>query len=223
LKANQTKASDRSLQKLTQDAVTPPADFNYLTMRPDELRKRLGMRGAALTAQEAAILQALDTALPVDFDRVPLTTLLEHLRAKTKQRFYLDPAGLDEAGIDYDRPITLKLKKATVRELLKKALAERGMDYVVASDGIMVVTREKALEKMTVRQYQVGDMLGCRTRPRAAVLRTAEVLIQAIKNAVNAGQWDASGASITYHEATEALVVRAPAEVHLRMRYAGTR
>jgi hypothetical protein len=216
LKNTKAQGSDRILQKATQDAAGSATDFNYLSMKPDELRKRLSMRGPTLTAREAALLKALDSV--VDFDKVPLTTILEYLRAKTKQNFYMDTAGLEEAKLDYETPVTLKLKKATARELLKKALDNRGMDYVLASDGIMVVTREQAVLRMTVRQYQVGDMLGCRTRPRAAVLRTAEVLIQAIQNTIKPGQWG-NGASITYHETTEALVVRASAEVHLRMHF----
>ena len=66
-------------------------------------------------------------AADVEFDAVAFGDALEVLRGLCAANVFVDPKGLEAAGVELDAPVTVpKDKKATVKSVLSKVLAEAG-------------------------------------------------------------------------------------------------
>lgn len=192
-----------------------PSYWQQLT----ENRKKIV--GPRLTAREVALLKALNSTLSVDFTNAPLRDVFEYLQEKTGQAIIIDEGSLREAGTDYDDPVNFKVKKVTVRTILRKILADRGLAYVLREGTIQVVTAQRAREIMVVRTYPVDDLVGPDWRfgpflGRLQMYANVQNLINAIMTGVEPSHWQPNGGpgNITFNEAGMALVVRASAEMH---------
>jgi hypothetical protein len=176
---------------------------------------------AKLHPKEVALLKTLNSTMNADFDERPLKEVLDFIQEKTGLSIVVSKLSLEEAGIDYEDRVTFKVPRVTVRTILKKILADRGLTYVIKEGALQVVTPMRAREMMVVRSYPVQDLLGGDPRfgpfvDRAIMLNNANSLINTIKNAIEPGIWDTNGgsATITLYEPTMSLIVRAPAELH---------
>ena len=182
-------------------------------------------RQQKLTAKEKALLKMLNSTLSVDFKDTTLKEALELIQEKTNNALpiFLDEGSLKEANIESDEPVTFKVRKATVRTILKKILADKGLTYVIKEATIQVVTPQKAREMMVVRTYPVGDLLGSNNpfldpfgfQQLAAI----NALINVIKTTIEPSIWE-QGGTITFFP-PGSLIIRAPAELHYQMGFGG--
>ncbi len=177
--------------------------------------------GPKLTAQEVALLKALNSTLSVDFNGARFREVIDYLQEKTGQPIVVDEGSLKEAGADYEDPVTFKVKKVTVRTILRKILADRGLAYVLKEGTIQVVTAQRAREMMVVRAYPIDDLVGADPRfgpflGRLQLYANVQNLISMIYGAVEPSHWQPNGGpgTITFTEAGMALVIRASAEMH---------
>jgi len=182
-------------------------------------------RQQKLTAKEKALLKMLNSTLSVDFKDTTLKEALELIQEKTNNALpiFLDEGSLKEANIESDEPVTFKVRKATVRTILKKILADKGLTYVIKEATLLVVTPQKAREMMVVRTYPVGDLLGSNNpfldpfgfQQLAAI----NALINVIKTTIEPSIWE-QGGTITFFP-PGSLIIRAPAELHYQMGFGG--
>src|SRR5262249_17371567 len=150
---------------------------------------------------------------------------IDYLMEKTGQTIVLDPDSLKEAMVEYDDPVTFKGKKLTVRTILKKVLADRGLTYIIQEGTIQVVTPQRARETLVTRAYPVGDLassLDMRFPPlvrRLQMLQNVAQLIDLIQNTVEPSSWQANGGlgTISFYEPTMSLVIRQTAEMHYQL------
>jgi hypothetical protein len=178
-----------------------------------------------LTAKEKELLKMLNSVLSVNWDKTPLKDALEYLQDKTGQSILVDENSLREAMVEYDDPVTLKQKKLSVRVILKKILADKGLTYVIKDATIHVMTPEKAKSYMVARAYPVGDLLPVYMQQMGPFLNTARQaqglrqLIQAIIDTVDPASWQANGGSgtIGFHAPSMSLIIRQSAEIHYQM------
>lgn len=178
--------------------------------------------GPKLTPQEVALLKALNSTLSVDFNGQRLREVIEYLQEKTGQAIILDEGSLKEANVEYDDPVNFKVKKVTVRTILRKILADRGLGYVLREGTIQVVTAQRAREMMVVRSYPIDDLVGGidpRFGPfmgRLQLYANVQNLINTIYSGVEPSHWQPNNGpgSITFFEPSMALVIRASAEMH---------
>src|SRR5262249_48943637 len=112
-----------------------------------------------LTAKERAILRALDSEISVRFENSRLEDVIEYLEAMTGLPIVLSPAALEEAGVSYDSPVTLRVKGVTARFVLRKVLAELGLGYVIRNETVEVVTPAQVRENRVTRVHYIGDLL----------------------------------------------------------------
>jgi hypothetical protein len=135
----------------------------------------------------------------------------------------IEESSLKDAMADYDDPVTFKSNTLNVRTILKKVLADRGLTYVIKEGSLHVVTPQKAREHMVVRAYPVAELLGTEDRniwgplwKRAFELQHAQTLVNMIQTSVDPAMWNINGGpgSVTFHEPTRALIIRASAEMH---------
>jgi hypothetical protein len=181
--------------------------------------------GNQLTEKEVNLLRSLNSTMAADFNMTKFRDVLDLIMEKTGQAIIVDEGSLREAMVEYDDPITFKVPKVTVRTILKKVLADKGLTYILKEGTIQVMTPQKARETMVVRTYPIDDLVGG-TDPmygpflgRAVMYQNVQNLINTIQRAIEPGLWDVNGGpgSITFFEAGRALVVRAPAELHYMM------
>lgn len=175
-----------------------------------------------LTEKEITLLKALNSTLSVDFKDSQFKDVIEYLQEKTGLAIIVDEGSLKEAMVEYNDPVTFKVKKVTVRTILKKILADRGLSYILKEGTVQVVTAARARESMVVRSYPIDDLVGGGNRlygpfvNRAIMLSNVQTLIQTIQNAIDPSLWNVNGGpgSITFYEPTRSLQIRAPAELH---------
>lgn len=202
---------------------------------PLELPKdwaRISERGKPkLTSKEVALLKALNSTLSINFDKTRLSLVIEHLQDKAGLTILVDGASLKDASVDlYEDTVTFKVSKVTVRTILKKILADRGLTYVIKEGMVQVVTQQKAREMMVVRAYPINDLVATNDPifwgpilNRAFMLQNAQMIINMIQSSVEPSQWNINGGpgSITFHEPSMSLVIRASAEMHYQMAGSG--
>ena len=198
---------DRSASQIMEQRITPR--FLAATER----------RQQKLTAKEKALLKMLNSTLSVDFKDTQFKEVLEYLQEKTNQPIIIDEGTLKEANIESDEPVTFKVKKATVRTILKKILADKGLTYVIKEATIQVVTPRQARDMMVARTYPIGDLMGA---PNPLFdpfgfqqLAAVNSLISVIKSSIDPSIWE-EGGSITFFPPAS-LIIRAPAEMHYQM------
>src|SRR5207253_667559 len=109
--------------------------------------------GNKLSAKEIALLKAMNSTLSVDFKGNSFKEVLEYLQVKTGLTIIVDENSLKDAMVEYNDPVTFKVQKVTVRTILKKILADRGLSYILQEGIVQVVTAQRARETMVVRSY----------------------------------------------------------------------
>ena len=212
---------------LTDRDVTLPKDWAARS----EMRKKL--TGPQLSPKEVALLKALNSTMSVDFKDHAFKDVLNYLMDRTGQTIIVDQASLKDAMVDYEDPVTLKVNKVTVRTILKKVLADRGLSYVIKEGAVQVMSPQRAREMMVVRTYPIDDLVapGQLARlygpfvARAQMLQNVDGLIRMIQNTVDPTLWNANGGpgSIAFHEPSLSLVIRAPTEFHYQFATSGLR
>lgn len=179
---------------------------------------------AKLSEKEVALLKALNSTLSVDFDKTRMSKVLDFIQDKAGLTILVDEPSLKDANVDlYEDVVTFKVKKVTVRTILRKVLADRGLGYVIKDGMLQVMTQQKCREQMVVRAYPVNDLVAIDNQlfwgpvfSRALMLQNAQRLIDMIATSIEPAHWNVNGGpgSITFHEPTMAIVIRASAEMH---------
>jgi len=97
--------------------------------------------------------------VPMRFEEMPLSDVLEYLGDQLDLDFVIDRKYLDESGIPYDTPITLKLRaqSATVRTSLELMFRQFGELSYVIRDGVVLITSPE--EGLEVQVYDCRDLL----------------------------------------------------------------
>jgi hypothetical protein len=126
-----------------------------------------------------------------------------------------------EVNVEYNTPMSIR-GRASLRTLLRKALADLGLTYVVKDQTIQVTTPARAREMMTTRSYYLGDVAGVvdmRWGPvvsQAIMTQNIINLVNTITSSIDPQSWEVNGGAgrIFYNPVTMMLTVRQSAEVH---------
>jgi hypothetical protein len=181
------------------------------------------LRVQKLDAKEEAVLRALKSVVPVNFEGAKFKEVIELLQEKLKVPLVVNQDSLREAMVEYDDPVNLKVPgKIEVRTLLRKVLGDRGLGYIVKAGAIQVVTAKQAREAMVTRSYPVGDLVTPQTRfanlgPQMALLNVQSLINIIMNSAGDPALWQQDGASIQFDPKQKVLIIRAPAELHYMM------
>ena len=107
------------------------------------VESRKNFTGTKLSAKEITLLKALNSTLSVDFKESQFKDVLEYLMEKTGLSIIVDEGSLKDAMVEYSDPVTFKVKKVTVRTILKKILADRGLGYILKEGTVQVLTAQR--------------------------------------------------------------------------------
>ena len=116
-----------------------------------EARLRSALRSAR-NANEEAIRVALDQ--PFDAKLIPrptLALLLQEIKRVTRNGVlwdgiptFVDPTGLQEAGVTMNSPVTVSSKAVPIRKALEDALGQLKLVHTI-KDGYMMITSDQSL------------------------------------------------------------------------------
>ncbi len=109
---------------------------------------------------------ALRNPVPINFEAIRLSNVIEYLRNTTGLNFFVNWAALEAVGIERDTPITLRLSNVPAEQALRLVLAQAGsiseLEPIGFSiiEGIVTVSTERDLNRTTdTRVYDIRDLL----------------------------------------------------------------
>ena len=114
---------------------------------------------SARTVKERAIEAQLNQEVSVDFDKKPLSEVVDFLAKYTGLNVVLDPGGLAEAGGSEQSPVTLRVKDVKLRDVLKLMLKPMGMTYTIRHDVLLLTSPQINRSDLISRYYYVGDLV----------------------------------------------------------------
>ena len=226
------KAFGGTIAGVEKGGATPSGEQAMLI--DPNMKERMAKRDVPLNKKEAGVMKTLGTTIAPDFTGMTLRQGFEYLNQKTGLLIMSDPQSLKDANVDLDEQVNFKSSsKLTVRAILRKILADKGLSYTVTENDVEVVTVEKARNSTVVRIYPIGDLVtpiqpqliydpftgrlvpnvpgtGVPTQKGIAGAQIADML----RTTVDPSYWAAGGpGTIAFHEGTGSLVVRASAEI----------
>ena len=198
------------------DQMDFPADWRERINRP-------GRQRVKMTAREK-ILDTMQQPVAASFNKDRFEDVIQFLEKQTGIPIVMDKSTLEQAGVNYDSPVTLHADQVSLRTVLRKVLGEVGLTYVIKEEAIQVVTREQAKEMLVTRSYDVTDLVGVvdmRFGPilgQAHMAQNVRQLIDLIQSSLEPGSWEINGrggfGTITFYPPTMSLIVKNTAEVH---------
>jgi len=157
---------------------------------------------------DATARAKLGRSIPeVKFDGVAFADAIDMLRDLTGLNIYVKWKALEQAGVDRNAPVTLKLKDVTAERamqfLLDDVSMNGGVDMTI-DDGTVIVTHSADMGNYTyLRTYDVTDLLARDGEVRAdengnalAQEDRASSLLQVVQRTVAPGTWRDSGGSV---------------------------
>jgi hypothetical protein len=180
-----------------------------------------------MTEREKEIVAILNSEIPTPTDLRDITfrKFLDDFQKETGLPVLVNQAALKDLGIDYENIFTVSLpRKVTRRSLLRTALAELGLTYVIRNETIEIMDVERAKNCMTVRVIPIDDLLGFgwfappvlpNGSPNTSGKSAVEMLIDLIQDQIEPLSWQKYNGpgSITYYAPQRALIIRNSAEV----------
>lgn len=203
----------RALREVDQVATVPKDDVNY----PADWKERTKNRTdnpVPMTDKEKAIFRTLKSTITVRFKDSRFEDVIEYIRTATGLRITMNKDTLDEANVSYDSTVSGDLKGVTVRFLLRKVLADKGLTFIIRNEAVEVVTPKFAKTLLVTRTYYVGDLAEC-----ACGLFSNEqagMFMNMIQTSMDPKSWKENGGegTISYNPATRSVTIKQSAEFH---------
>jgi len=220
-------ASNAALNDVDRSAIPPVGDITYPSREKWEkiTRERKKYLEIPMTEKEREIVNALNTVIPTatDLRDISFEKFLEDMQKELGQPILVNKGALKDLDISYERTFSVSLpKQVTRRSLLRTALAELGLTYVIRNEIIEVMDVERAKNCMTVRVIPVDDLLafgnplpGSSGNANASGKSGVELLIDLIQDQIEPLSWQKYNGpgSITYYAPQRTLIIRNSAEV----------
>jgi hypothetical protein len=218
-------ANQMSINKAALPAIR---DVEFPKDWKEKSERRLKAAYPQLTAKEKKIIEALDKPMSPNFNDRPLEEALQDLSNMFDLPLLIDKKSLDDLGLaDLKKGVSLQAKALSGRTVLRSILATQGLTFVIKDETIQIVTVEKAKGLLTTRVYYLGDLVqgvgpfgDIRWGPFVNAQQTqanVAALVEMVKK-IDPLSWSGmetgGPGSITYHAASQSIIVRNSAEVH---------
>src|SRR5262249_41960768 len=107
LQAEQERRAAGTLAQVERSRTPPASDIDF----PKDWKERTKKRSpetVPTTAKEKAILRALDSPISVQFRDTRFQDVIDYIQDHTGQTILLDKQAMEDAGVSYDTPVTLR-------------------------------------------------------------------------------------------------------------------
>jgi hypothetical protein len=211
-------------QDVDRSAMLPIGDIEFPKDWAEKTKRRKADQNP-MTAQERAILEALNKPVTLELKDVKFYEMIDALGNLLRQPIVVDEEALKQANVTEDSLVSARAKRpVAARTLLRQVLGSLELTYVIKDQAIFVTTREKAKQMMTTRTYYLGDVLGTLNPflpPALNQLQMAQniaSIVDMIKRTVDPDSWADNGrdgmGTIAFDPISMSLIVRQSAEVH---------
>lgn len=139
---------------------------------------------------ERRILQALDQPVSLEAQDLPISAAIERLVAPAGIKLWIAHRELTDAGIDANQPVTFSCRNVSRRAALNRLLAELGLGWNIVDEGLLITSKERCDEMLTVRVYPVRDLAESYASDLSPNLGE---LVNAIVWAIEPTSWDENG------------------------------
>ncbi len=227
-KAIQAQAEERRVALALEQARSNVPAADTVEFPKDWAQKSAKRLKPALSPAEMKLIQALNAPIPAEFKAARLQDAIDYISQKTGQPIFLDKAMLDEAGTNYDTPVSFFARSpVTTRAVLRSVLSQANLTYVVRDGVIQVATPQRAKDMMVTKAYYVGDLIAASGLPFGGHALTPggdaqqtnlqiSMIMEMVTSSIDPTSWLGKGGtgSIGFNVATMSLVIRQSAEVH---------
>lgn len=202
-------ASSRPADEAGHAGGMASADSSMLLPSPDriftpemaaapESKEAFDALSSAECAADAAIVAALASPAEIDCNEMPLAQLVTRLKKCYKIEIELDAAGLKDAGVEPDTPVTKHLSRMTLRSTLRLLLDDLQLKYVIHNEVLLITSPTKAEsdEFMLTKFYPVKDLVLVRN-DRDEIQTEMGPLMDLIRDIVDMKSWIDNGGNGT--------------------------
>jgi hypothetical protein len=108
---------------------------------------------------EAALIRPLKS--PLQYEDQPLNEVITVLAEEYDIPILFDNAALESVAISPESEISINLRNITLRSALNLMLRQPGLEeltFIIDDEVLLITTKEKANERMTVEVYRVDDL-----------------------------------------------------------------
>ena len=168
-----------------------------------------------LSVGEATVLGKLESILDIDVKDKPLRTFIMEVGKRIGVPMALDDEGLQNAMVEANAPITLRLHGASAASVLKLALDPLNLVASIREDVIVVTDKSSTKKSNIIRLYSIADL--CVARKGGKYVERGNEIAKVIRESVHRDVWDDPGggdATIHWIPGLLALSVSAPEDVH---------
>lgn len=165
------------------------------------------------------IERALSEVGSISYVDKPLSELVDDLSQQTGLSIIVRRKALEEAAVDYDKPITAKIHGASYRSMLRLILSEHDLTWLIRDEVLLITTAEDAESDLETRLYPVLDLValeGNNVDEAARGEHDYDTLIESITTTVEPDSWEEVGGpgTIADFPNSAALVVTQTQEIH---------
>lgn len=135
---------------------------DYDEERWKQARNRKGTEPMTLgkpSEKQKLIEQLLTTPITVSFDSTPLRTVLGELQDYHGINVVPDLPAMQEAGVNLESPISIKLEKVSLKSALNLILHQVRLTHLIKDEVLMVTTEDNAKGKNETKIYSVADLV----------------------------------------------------------------
>ena len=179
-------------------AFSPPDNFRILTPETAATAESQMAAGNEDSSGEAKIRKTLGSPTEIDFKETPLKDVIEYLKDRHKIEIQLDAAGLKDAGVDPETPVTKHLSGISLRAVLRLLLDELQLKCIIHHDVLLITSPQKADSDdfMSTIIYPVKDLVLVRNA-NGEIEADFQPLQDLITNSVAAKTWQDNGGNGT--------------------------
>uniref|UniRef100_A0A7C4LPI0 Uncharacterized protein n=1 Tax=Schlesneria paludicola TaxID=360056 RepID=A0A7C4LPI0_9PLAN len=124
------------------------------------------------------VATVLNDKMDVSFEDVSLMDALEFLGEYHKVNLWVDAAAIQEAGIEPDATVYLKMSGISLRSVLKLLLEPRHLIAFTEDDVIKITSQMRAREQLRTRVYSIAD-LATSAEERDSLMEVVMMVVQA--------------------------------------------
>jgi hypothetical protein len=113
------------------------------------------------TELDGNVAKKLEDSIPVNFEANKLVHILDYYRNTTGINMFVDWARLEEAGVEIDQPVSLRLGNTPAGKSLKIVLHDASansepepVDYMIM-DGIVIISTKKGLARYAEQKVRL--------------------------------------------------------------------
>ena len=117
---------------------------------------------AAEAAARARIESELSATTQFDYLDLALRDAIRDIAVRHDLPIVFDAGSLEDVGIDSSTPVTLTLKRTTLRSALRLLLRDLDLTYVIRNEVLMITTRDVAMSQLSTRFYRASEAIPTR-------------------------------------------------------------